>query len=67
MFINCYGLGHVVGMDLSKRFDRLDYDLIIESVKRKVSDRSVLKLIRKFLKAGVMKDGVWEETTIGSP
>ena len=66
-FINRYGLKHVVDMDLSKCFDRLDHDLIIESVNRKVSDGSVLKLIRKFLEAGVMKDGAWEETTIGSP
>lgn len=67
MFINRYGFKHVVDMDLSKCFDRLDHDLIIASVNRKVSDGSVLKLIRKFLKAGVMKDGAWEETTIGSP
>jgi RNA-directed DNA polymerase len=66
-FINRYGLKHVVDMDLSKCFDRLDHDLIIEPVNRKVSDGSVLKLIRKFLEAGVMKDGAWEETTIGSP
>ncbi len=66
-FISRYGLKHVVDMGLSKCFDRLDHDLIIESVNRKVSDGSVLKLIRKFLEAGVMKDGAWEETTIGSP
>jgi RNA-directed DNA polymerase len=67
MFINKYGLIHVVDMDLSKCFDRLDHDLIIEGVNRKVSDGSVLKLIRKFLTAGVMKDGAFEETEIGSP
>jgi RNA-directed DNA polymerase len=66
-FINRYGLKYVVDMDLSKCFDRLDHDLIIEPVNRKVSDGSVLKLIRKFLEAGVMKDGAWEERTIGSP
>jgi len=67
MLIDRYGLKRVVNMGLSKCFDRLDHDLIIESVNRKVSDGSVLKLIRKFLEAGVMKDGAWEETTIGSP
>ena len=67
MFINEYGLSHVVDMDLSKCFDRLDHDLILEGVNRKVSDGSVLKLIKKFLKAGVMKDGAWEETDLGSP
>lgn len=67
MFINRYGFKHVVDMDLSKCFDRLDHELIIKGVNRKVSDGSVLKLIRKFLTAGVMKDGAWEETDIGSP
>ncbi|ADG81132.1 RNA-directed DNA polymerase (Reverse transcriptase) [Thermincola potens JR] len=67
MFINKYGLSHVVDMDLSKCFDRLNHDLILEGVNRKVSDGSVLKLIKKFLTAGVMKDGAWEETDLGSP
>ncbi len=67
MFINKYGLSHVVDMDLSKCFDRLDHGLILEGVNRKNSDGSVLKLIKKFLTAGVMKDGAWEETDLGSP
>lgn len=67
MFINRYGLEHVVDMDLSKCFDRLDHGLIIESVNRKVSDGGVLKLISSFLKAGVMTDGSFEDTQIGSP
>ncbi len=54
-------------MDLSKCFDRLDHELILESVNRKVSDGSILKLIKKFLDSGVMKDGAWQETDIGSP
>lgn len=66
-FMNKYGLRHVVDMDLSKCFDRLDHELILKSVNRKVSDGSILKLIEKYLKAGVMKDGAYEETDIGSP
>jgi RNA-directed DNA polymerase len=66
-FMNKYGLEYVVDMDLSKCFDRLDHELILEGVNRKVSDGSVLRLIKKFLTAGVMKDGAWEETDIGSP
>lgn len=65
--MNRYGLQHVADMDLSKCFDRLDRGLILESVNRKISDGKVLSLIRKFLKAGVLKDGAWEETEIGSP
>ncbi|WP_243270077.1 reverse transcriptase domain-containing protein [Thermanaerosceptrum fracticalcis] len=67
MFINKYGLNHVVDMDLSKCFDRLDHELILEGVNRKISDGSILKLIKKFLTVGVMKDGAWEETDLGSP
>ncbi|CCO07550.1 group II intron reverse transcriptase/maturase [Desulforamulus hydrothermalis] len=67
MFINKYGLEHVVDMDLSKCFDRLDHELILKGVARKVSDGKVLKLISKFLTAGVMKDGAWEGTDLGSP
>ena len=66
-FLNRYRLEYVVDMDLSKCFDRLDHDLILQGVNQKVSDGSVLKLIRKFLAAGVMNDGAWEETDIGSP
>jgi len=66
-FMNKYGLRHVVDMDLSKCFDQLDHELILESVNRKVSDGSLLKLIKKFLTAGVMKDGAYEETETGSP
>jgi RNA-directed DNA polymerase len=66
-FMNRYGLSYVVDMDLSKCFDTLDHELILEGVNRKVSDGSVLKLIRKFLRAGVMKDSEFEETEIGSP
>lgn len=66
-FMNRYGLKYVVDMDLSKCFDRLDHDLILQGVNRKVSDGTVLCLIRQFLEAGVMKDGAFEETEIGSP
>jgi len=66
-FMNRYGLKYVVDMDLSKCFDRLNHNLILEGVNRKVSDGTVLRLIRQFLEAGVMKDGAFEETEVGSP
>ncbi len=66
-FMNRYGLGYVVDMDLSQCFDRLDHGLILKSVGRRVSDGSVLGLIQQFLTAGVMQDGVYSNTTIGSP
>jgi RNA-directed DNA polymerase len=66
-FLNRYGLTHVVDMDLSKCFDRLDHDLILLGVQAKISDGKVLRLIRQFLEAGVMVDGAWEATDVGSP
>ncbi len=56
-FLNRYGLTHVVDMDLSKCFDTLDHERIIESINQRISDGRVLKLIRSFLIAGVMEDG----------
>ena len=67
MFMNKYGLRHVVDMDLSKCFDRLDHELVLKGVNRRISDGSILKLIKKFLTAGVMKDGAWQKTDLGSP
>jgi RNA-directed DNA polymerase len=66
-FMNKYGLEHVVDMDLSKCFDTLDHDLMMEAVREKISDGSVLNLIKSFLKSGVMKDGEFSNTEIGSP
>lgn len=60
-------LRSVVDMDLSKCFDRLDHDLIIESLRRRIRDRSILALVRKFLESGVMIEGREERTEIGSP
>lgn len=67
MMIRQYGLRHVVDMDLSKCFDKLDHGLILSSIRRRVTDSSILKLIEMFLKGGVMIDGNWEATELGSP
>ncbi|MBU2870937.1 group II intron reverse transcriptase/maturase [Colwellia sp. E2M01] len=67
VFIRKYHRDWVVDMDLSKCFDLLDHALIISSVRRKVTDGSILKLINQFLKSGVMIGEHWEASTIGSP
>lgn len=66
-FANKWGLEYVVDMDLSKCFDTLNHEMIIDCVNKKISDGKVLKLIRAFLKSGVLDDNVFSETTIGSP
>lgn len=54
-------------MDLSKCFDRLDHEIILKSIRRRVTDGSVLELINQFLKSGVMVDAYWQQTELGSP
>jgi len=66
-FIRKYELDYVVDMDLSKCFDTLNHDLIISFVRKRISDGSILKLIIKFLKSGVMIGGFNEPTNLGSP
>ncbi len=65
-FMNRYDLTEVVDMDLSKCFDTLNHELIIESVSELISDGRVLDLIRLFLESGVMIENEFVETTIGS-
>ncbi len=66
-FLTAYNLGYAVDMDLSKCFDTLDHELILSRLNRKISDGTLLRLISRFLKSGVMVDGDFKATEIGSP
>ena len=66
-FARQYGLEYVVDMDLSKCFDTLNHELILQSVNKKVSDGKILNLIDKFLKSGIMDKNQYEPTIVGSP
>ena len=67
LFIRRYHRRWVVDMDLSKCFDTLDHDHIIRQFRRKVTDGSILGLLRQFLSSGVMVGYQYEATTRGSP
>ncbi|MCK4842919.1 MAG: group II intron reverse transcriptase/maturase [Methylococcales bacterium] len=67
MFIRKYNRRWVVDMDLSKCFDRLDHEVIIASVQSKVTDGSILRLVKLFLNSGVMVGKHWVASNIGSP
>jgi group II intron reverse transcriptase/maturase len=61
------GLNFVVDADIRSFFDSIDQHKLVERVEARVSDRRVGKLIRQWLRAGVMEDGTIRETLAGTP
>ena len=57
----------VVDIDLEKFFDRVNHDILMARVERKVEDKRVLRLIRKYLQAGIMMDGLVTARKEGTP
>jgi len=56
----------VVDMDLEKFFDRVNHDLLMEKLSKKIDDRRVLRLIRRYLEAGMMAEGSISPRTEGT-
>jgi RNA-directed DNA polymerase len=61
------GYQWVVDIDLEKFFDKVNHDILMAKIARNVTDKRALKLIRKFLEAGVMINGIFSETKEGTP
>lgn len=61
------GFEWVIDLDIEKYFDTVNHDKLISILREKVNDGHTLHLIRKFLQAGVMDNGLVSSTTIGVP
>jgi RNA-directed DNA polymerase len=61
------GHGTVVDIDLEKFFDRVNHDILMGLVAKRVTDKRILKLVRGFLTAGVLIDGLVGPTEEGTP
>lgn len=61
------GFRFVVDIDLAQFFDRVNHDILMSRVARKVKDKRVLKLIRNYLKAGIMVGGIRIASEEGTP
>lgn len=61
------GYGWVVDLDLEKFFDRVNHDKLMGQIAKRVRDKRLLKLIRAFLNAGVMENGLVSPSVEGTP
>jgi RNA-directed DNA polymerase len=57
----------VLDADISKFYDSLDHEWLMKFVGHRVTDPRMLRLLRKFLRAGVSEDGEWSKTVAGTP
>lgn len=61
------GYGHAVEIDRSKYFDTLNHELLLNILRKQIQDKVVIDLIKKYLKSGVMENGVRRAMEEGSP
>jgi len=57
----------VLDADIRGFFDNMSHEWTMKFIKHRVADRRILRLIQKWLKAGVSEDGQWSETSVGTP
>ena len=61
------GYRYAVALDLSKYFDTLNHELLLNILRRNVKDERVIQWIKRYLKSGVMENGIVTDTEEGSP
>jgi group II intron reverse transcriptase/maturase len=57
----------VVDVDLEKFFDRVNHDILIDRLRKRIEDAGIIRLIRAYLNSGIMSDGVVQERHQGTP
>ncbi|MBA3697845.1 MAG: group II intron reverse transcriptase/maturase [Planctomycetes bacterium] len=57
----------IVDADITSFFDTLDHEWLMKFVEHRVADPRILRLLRKWLRAGVNEDGAWSQTPVGTP
>jgi len=62
-----HGYKYVLDADLKGFFDNIQHKVIMQSVAEEVADGNILRLVEKFLRSGVMEEGVFKPTNIGTP
>ena len=60
-------INYVVDMDIAKFFDSVDHNCLMDCLKQRIADPSMLRIIARFLRSGVMEDGTYQETESGTP
>ena len=61
------GYKMAVDVDLSKFFDRINHDVLMSLLGKRIHDKSLMRLISQFLRAGVLEDNQFSRSTIGAP
>lgn len=61
------GYRHAVEIDLSRYFDTLNHELLLNLLRKRIQDKCVIDLIKKYLKSGVMENGIRRRVEEGSP
>jgi retron-type reverse transcriptase len=57
----------IVDADIRGFFDQMSHEWTMQLVRHRIADQRILRLIQKWLQAGVSEDGEWSETKIGTP
>ena len=61
------GYIHAVSLDLSKYFDTLNHTILVNLLRKEIKDERVIQMVKRYLRSGVMENGVFIETEEGSP